>query len=165
MEIENVVWHIQAAELLKLKDAQYKIDITKNWYSQENCYIAKYGSNEQIVAILCSNKTIADAKLSAFMKFVKAQTKGADSIRYIWAIQDDVDLETKQIEGYNIEIVTEKKLLDSLVDFDDYKRDIVRRFTEKEIYEGYGLVTSSIYVEQVLDCYYLYFLFHLFLLL
>lgn len=147
MEIENVVWHIQAAELLKLKDAQYKIDITKNWYSQENCYIAKYGSNEQIVAILCSNKTIADAKLSAFMKFVKAQTKGADSIRYIWAIQDDVDLETKQIEGYNIEIVTEKKLLDSLVDFDDYKRDIVRRFTEKEIYEGYGLVTSSIYVE------------------
>lgn len=147
MEVENVVWHIQAAELLKLKDSQYKIDVDKHWYSQENCYVARYGRNGQIVAILCSIQMIADAKISTFLRFVKGQTKETDDIRYIWAIQDDVDLETKQIEGYNIEIVTEKKLLDSLVDFDDYKRDIVRRFTEKEIYEGYGLVTSSIYVE------------------
>lgn len=147
MEIENVVWHIQAAELLKLKDAQYKIDIAKNWYSQENCYIAKYGSNDQIVAILCSNKTIADAKISAFMKFVRAQTKEKDNIRYIWAIQDNVDIETKQVDGNTIEIVTEGKLIETLVDFDDYKHDIERRFAEKEIYEGYGLTLRDIYVE------------------
>lgn len=147
MEIENVVWHIQAAELLKLKDAQYKIDIEKHWYSQENCYIAKYGGNGQIVAILCSINTIADAKISAFLRFVKSQTKGMDNIRYIWAIQDDVNFETKQVEDCNIEIVTENKLLDTLIDFDDYKRDIVRRFAEKEIYEGYGLTIRDIYVE------------------
>lgn len=147
MEVENLVWHIQAAELLKLKDAQYKIDTTKHWYSQENCYITKYGNNEQIVAILCSSQIIADAKISAFLRFVKVQTKETDEIRYIWAIQDNVDFETKQFEGYTIEIVTENKLLATLVDFEDYKRDIVRRFTENEIYEGYGLSLNDIYVE------------------
>lgn len=147
MEVENLVWHIQAAELLKLKDAQYKINTTKHWYSQENCYITKYGNNEQIVAILCSSQIIADAKISAFLKFVKAQTKETDDIRYIWAIQDNVDFETKLLEGHTIEIVTENKLLATLVDFEDYKRDIVRRFTENEIYEGYGLSLNNIYVE------------------
>ena len=39
MEVENLVWHVQVAELLKLKDAQYKIDIDNHWYKQENCYI------------------------------------------------------------------------------------------------------------------------------
>jgi hypothetical protein len=147
MEVENLVWHIQAAELLKLKDAQYKIDTTKHWYSQENCYITKYGNNEQIVAILCSSQIIADAKISAFLRFVKDQTKETDDIRYIWAIQDNVDFETKLFEGHIIEIVTENKLLATLVDFEDYKRDIVRRFAENEIYEGYGMTLSNIYVE------------------
>ena len=147
MEVENLVWRIQAAELLKLKDAQYKIDTTKHWYSQENCYITKYGNNEQIVAILCSSLKIADAKISAFLKFVKAQVKETDDIRFIWAIQDNVDFETRLFEGYTIEIVTENKLLATLVDFEDYKRDIVRRFTENEIYEGYGLSLNNIYVE------------------
>ena len=147
MEVENLVWHIQAAELLKLKDAQYKIDTTKHWYSQENCYITKYGNNEQIVAILCSSQIIADAKISAFLRFVKDQTKETDDLRYIWAIQDNVDFETKLFEGHIIEIVTEDKLLATLVDFEDYKRDIVRRFAENEIYEGYGMTLSNIYVE------------------
>ena len=147
MEVENLDWHIQAAELLKLKDAQYKIDTTKHWYSQENCYITKYGNKEQIVAILCSSQIIADAKLSAFLRFVKDQTKETDDIRYIWAIQDNVDFETKLFEGYTIEIVTENKLLATLIDFEDYRRDIVRRFAENEIYEGYGMTLSNIYVE------------------
>ena len=147
MEVENVVWHIQVAELLRLKDAQYKIDIDKHWYGQEKCFITKYGGNGHVVAVLCSIHTVSDAKLSTFIRFVKGQTKEMDNIQYIWAIQDDVNYETKQIEGCTIKIVTENKLLDTLVDFDDYKRDIVRRFAEKEIYEGYGLAIKDIYVE------------------
>lgn len=153
MEVENVVWHIHAAELLKLKDSQYKIDFAKHWYSQENCYITKYGDNGQIIAILCSLHMVADAKLSGFLRFVKGQTKEADFIRYIWAIQDNVNLEIKEIDGHIIEIVTEKRLLETLVDFNDYKHDIMRRYSEKEIYEGSGLTTNNIYVEPLCTVY------------
>lgn len=147
MEVENVVWHIQVAELLKLKDAQYKIDIDKHWYSQENCYIAKYGVNGQIVAILCCNRLVSEAKMLSFLKFVGRQTKETDNIRYILATQDNIEPFEKQINGCTIDIVTEKYLYETIVDFQDYKRDIVRRFAKNEIYEGYGLTINDIYVE------------------
>lgn len=147
MEVENLVWRIQVAELLKLRDAQFKIDVDKHWYSQENCYIAQYGSHGQIVAILCSNKLVSDAKLSSFIKFVREQTKGSHFIRYILAIQENVDPLDKHIDGDTIEIETGNRLLDTIVDFDDYKRDIIQRFAENEIYQGYGLSINDIYVE------------------
>lgn len=147
MDVEEFVWRIQAAELLKLRDAQYKIDIDKHWYSQENCYISKYGHNGQIVAILCSNNIVSDAKIKFFLKFVKEQIKETENVQYILAIQDDVELEEKNIDGCTIEIVTEKKLFETIIDFEDYKYDIVRRFSENEIYQGYGLTINDIYVE------------------
>lgn len=147
MEVENLVWHIQAAELLRLKDTQYKIDIDKDWYSQENCYITNYGSNGQIVAILCSNKIVSDAKILSFLKFVKGQTKERDNIRYILAIQDNIGHQERHIDGYTIEIITENYLYETIIDFEDYKRDIVHRFAENEIYQGYGLTINDIYVE------------------
>lgn len=147
MEVENVVWRIQAAELLKLRDAQYKIDIGKHWYSQESCYIAKYGHNGQIVAILCSNIMVSDAKILSFLKFVKGQIKETENIHYILAIQADIELLDKHIDGCTIEVVTERRLFDTIVDFEDYKRDVVRRFAENEIYQGDGLTINDIYVE------------------
>lgn len=147
MEVEDLVWRIQAAELLKLKDAQYKIDIKNHWYSKGNCYITKYGGNEQIVAILCCSSLVSDAKISAFVKFVNDQVKGEDNIRYILAIQENVEISNKQIDDCKIEIVTEKELYNTLVDFGDYKRYVMRNFAEKEIYEGNGLTINDIYVE------------------
>lgn len=147
MEVENVVWRIQAAELLKLRDAQYKIDLEKHWYSQENCYLSKYGHNGQIVAILCSNNIVSDSKIISFLKFVKGQIKETDNIKYILAIQADIEQVEININGCTIEIVTEKRLFETIVDFEDYKRDIVRRFSENEVYQGGGLTINDIYVE------------------
>ena len=135
------------AQLLKLADSQYKIDIDKDWYKAENCYISSYGNDGQIVAILCNHKIISDAKVSAFLKFVQRQKKVINGIKFIWAIQEDVDFSIKIVNEQEIVVVTENSLLDGLVDFSDYKRDIQRRFAENQIYEGYGLTINDVYVE------------------
>lgn len=46
-----------------------------------------------------------------------------------------------------IEVVTEEKLLDELVDFTDYKRNIIRKYEKEEISKGYPLTINDVYVE------------------
>lgn len=151
--VEKVVWHKQAAKLLRLTDSQYKIDDKDDWYSQENCYISKYGKDGQVLAILCSLHEIADDKLSAFILFVKGQKKATDDIRFIWAIQEDISISIKKIDGVDIELVTEKKLLDELVDFSDYKRYITKIYENEQISVGYPLTIKDIYVEPTCTTY------------
>lgn len=147
MDAESIAWHEQVAKLLELTDAQYKINIERDWYGRENCYISKYGNNGQALAVFCSQKPVSDSKLSSFVKFVKSQKKPTDSILFIWAIQEVVDFDKKVVDNDIIEVTTEKKLLDKLVDFTDYKNYITKKCAEEQMNIGYPLTINDVYVE------------------
>lgn len=146
MTVESISWRLQLADLLKLISTQYKINVESDWYSQENCYISRYGNDNHVIAIFCTHTEVADAKVSGFVNFVQRQRKNCE-ISYIWGIRDGKETGTREINGAEIKIVTENSLLDELIDFSDYKRYIIRRFEKEQIYDGNPLSLDDIYVE------------------
>lgn len=66
-QVPVIAWRQQLADLLKLTSVQYKIDVENEWYSQENCFISRYGQDNQVLAILCSIPEVSDAKIISFI--------------------------------------------------------------------------------------------------
>lgn len=145
-EIQHLAWHVQVAELLALYSKQYHIDVEKDWYEQEHCFISGYGQAHSPLAILCRQEA-SIAKIEEFIKFAQKNHK-SDEARYIVAIKEgDIDKVEKTKSGVEYRIVSEKRLLDELIDFQGYFQFIKKNYETIPIMDGYKYAIKDVYVE------------------
>lgn len=146
-EIQYLTWHVQVAELLTLHSKQYHIDVEKDWYEQEHCFISNYGQSHSPLAILCRQEKPGSAKIDDFIRFVQKNHK-SEGIQYIVAIKEgNIDEVEKTTSGIEYRIISEKRLLNELIDFHDYFQFIKQNYETTPIMDGYKYAVRDIYVE------------------
>jgi hypothetical protein len=148
-EKKETSWHIHAAELLRLVSKQYNIDVDNDWYSEESCFISRYGKNNQLLGILCTHESPNDDVINRFVDVIKRHRKEGESIyKLVVAVKNgSFKKNSKTIQDVHVEFRYEAELLDKLVDFTDYKAFINKLYEEKEIQQGYGVTIKDVYTE------------------
>jgi DNA replication protein DnaC len=144
-EEDKMPWHEHVFELLTFPNKQYKIDFVHDYYPDEKCFISKYGQNDDIIAILCALDFPNDSTIRNFLLFAKRQKKSIS--KFIVAarnIRGDIYKTTK----YETELIirNEEEMLNSLVDFSQYKNFVEEQFEKKEITQGNKLTLKDVYV-------------------
>ncbi|HEX8019382.1 hypothetical protein, partial [Mucilaginibacter sp.] len=74
-EEDKMPWYENVFELLTFSSIQYKIDLVKDYYTDEKCFISKYGINNEPIAILCSIEYPKISSIRRFVNFAKSQEK------------------------------------------------------------------------------------------
>jgi len=145
-EDDKMPWYENVFELLTFSNIQYKIDLQKDYYSDEKCFISKYGLNNENIAILCSIELPNDSAIRKFILFTKRQK--IEFSKYIIAVKNHVG-PIQLIKKYDAEITirNENEMINSLIDFSSYKQYIKDQFTLKEITNGSNITLSNIYVQ------------------
>lgn len=146
---ESLVWREQARDLLQLSNRKsIYVFHDDDWHDQESCWIGKHGGTGCTVVLACREKLPSGMELQALVDYVNRvlSNKGASSLglEFIIALKEgDVD-KRGTLHGYNSRTVSEARLLDDLVNFDDYFRDLRKR-VEKDTLTGSGLTLEQVY--------------------
>lgn len=141
---ETKAWHQWVARILQLESHQIHIDELKDWYSDEDLFIARYGPKNSIVGILCAQNEPSQNDINKVIEFVSQQV-GKPS-RLIIAIDGQGQRRQLAHNGLSIDYRFRDELLNHLVDFSAYTSDIEFRYEAAEIAEGYTLRIPDIYV-------------------
>lgn len=145
-EFEKAPWFEDVYELFVFRSSQYDIDLHKDFYVEENCFIAKFGHNKESIAILCSFDTPNENELNRFIKF--SHSINTKYVKLIIAIKNGENASfTKIINGKSIEFRYESELLNSLVDFKYYSQYIKEQFSVKPITENSKITLKDFYVD------------------
>jgi hypothetical protein len=151
-EEKEICWNIQAAEILQLISKQYKINVKNDWYSEESCYISRYGKNNDLLGIYCTQNYPGEGEIDRFIEVVKKHKIGNESIyKLVIAVKNGkFEKKVTTIQDINVEFRFEKEMLDQLVDFSDYQAFIDEFYEKKEIMDGYGVAIRDLFTEP--DC-------------
>jgi len=140
---KRLPWHIRAAQLLKLSDPQYDIDLGdydlntriqasednpfqqldpgKDWYQKYKSYLSKYG--DKSILIFCSEKTPRQGEIDHITKEFTGKFE-----KLIIAVESNDDYARIHSNDYEIEFENEHKLLSRLVNFKGYQSAVEREF-------------------------------------
>jgi len=135
-------WYERAKNLFNLLDRQYDIS-EEDWYGEHQCYIARYGQEEERIGILCVEHPPENNTLDAFLKFVK--TKNGEFHKLIIAISEEGESSLKEYGGQRLEYRYETELLDSLLSLSEYRRYIKGYFNQRKL-ENSELRLADMYV-------------------
>lgn len=146
---ESASWHIEVAEMYKIKSVQYRINIQKDWHVNQNCYISNYGPDCEAqsgnIAIYCSIKMPTKEEISRFIQYISLYRNNYFEIIVAVKVKDNSKLE---YTFDNIRYVYKHDLLDNLVDFRDYYYNIECLYN-KNIIESTNIKIKDIYVEPI----------------
>ena len=100
----------------------------QEWHDQAQCWIGSHKGTGDLLVLACAESTnTANLQMLATYAAKRVRkNKGFDSkgLEYILAVKEgDLD-ETGELNGYPLRTVSESRLLDDLVNFDDYFRDL-----------------------------------------
>lgn len=132
---DTLIWHAQARELLKLSSKSYEFP-DDQWHDQQHCWLGKHKHNNNTVVLACRENAPDEKQQQTLLAYSKKHKQSQQGdLEIIIAIKDaDVD-ETSQfdLEHYSIRQVSESRLLDKLVDFSDYFRELRKRVTQDKL--------------------------------
>ena len=145
---EELTWKDKSKDLIELKYQQYTFEEPDDWHPTVNSWIGLDLKADKIVIVLCK-QTWPDERdfteLSLYIKKLKPnQYRDA---AYILALKDDASSTKEEVVVGDIifKVETEFTLLDSLVDFSDYKAHIRRR-VERDLLPDSNLTLRDVYV-------------------
>lgn len=146
--IESIAWHVQVYDLLTLSSNQYKIDVEKDWFQKESCFLSKYGKQGNNLAILCLLENSSKKRVEDFISFANGQYTNNTNTKFIVAIKNTkFQKYYEDIQGVQVEYTNEEILLNELIDFSDYFNYLKKTFEEKEIIKGYKHTLKDVYTE------------------
>ncbi len=140
----KVPWRINALEILQLLNHQYKVDTVKSWYSDHDCYLCTYGSEDDCTAILCCEEKPDQATILQLLQFVTFRDGNYDQL-LILIEQGNVPQHQERMGAAQVVYRYKAEMLDALVDFKLYFKDLKTRFTKEEIYLGSRKTLQDIY--------------------
>jgi hypothetical protein len=147
--VESLVWHEQARDLLQLSNSRYDFP-EDEWHEQAHCWIGTHAGTGDTVVLACRESQPDAAELQSLTDYAEKvrRNKGrnGNGLEFILALKDgDID-EPGQIDGYSLRTVSESRLLDGLVSFDNYFRALRER-VEKDTLTGSDLTLEQVYTE------------------
>ena len=144
-ENENKQWFEEVAELFPIISNQYKIDIETDWHREESCLISNYGNSDKVVGILCKNEMPTKKTIEHFINFTLQNIKSKTVHKLIIAVKEDFQINTLNFRQ-EVLFFSEKDLLSELIDFSSYRKNIIDKFENDNIIEGYEMKLNDIYV-------------------
>lgn len=141
------IWREQARELLQLSDDKYDFP-DDGWHEAQHCWIGTHNGTGETVVLACHDTAPDAAALRELADYAKKacrhQGRNGHSLRFILALKEgDADTHFK-VQGQPLRAVSESRLLDTLVNFDNYYRDLRRR-VEKDPLTGSDLTLEQVY--------------------
>ncbi|MFK7906960.1 MAG: NACHT domain-containing NTPase, partial [Chitinophagales bacterium] len=136
-------WHEKAIDLLKLYDRQYDIDKEKDWHRTYKAYFGHYGEEGKRLGVLCVHGEPSAEELQVYLKKA-SELKGAFEAHIVLM----EGMGRKKIQDFNgvaFQYRYEIELLNSLINFRDYKRTIIKDFEDKKL-ENSDLTLDDMYV-------------------
>jgi len=144
---ESLAWHIQARDLISLRNPSYEIDRINGWHEEFRCWTGFNKKTRQLIAIRCDSKESTQDQLEDFVSYVLriAQQKqiASSSIELFWAVKNSNTVKPTKIREHTLRKETEETLLNELVDFSDYFEDI------KDRVERHNLPDSALNITEV----------------
>lgn len=163
IETDKLPWHIRAAQLLILSDPQYQIDLGdydiykvslssterhntgKDWHREFNCFISSYGTDEERIALYCSDKAPNKEELDSFIDFVKSRS--GTFFKLIVAIEhEEGPKHTEEIKGFKVEYRHKEEMLNQLVNFKGFQNSLRKEFFEGKLPNS-DVALTDIYTE------------------
>ena len=136
---DSLVWHEQARSLLELSSKSYEFQ-NDQWHNQQKCWLGRHKHNNNTVVLACLQKRPNEKqqqRLLDYSKKIRQYQDGGD-LEIIIALKDGEVDETSQfdLDRYSIRLVSESRLLDNLVDFSDYFRELRKRVEQDKLAES-----------------------------
>lgn len=125
----SLAWKDQAKELIRLSSSTYDFDDPEGWHDNPGCWIGTNGKTGDLICLYPAFSATTDEQLDNLIQYADriAAQKSTRLFELIVAVQDDTVPEVTEWNGRSIRFETESSLLDKLVDFRDYEREIRRR--------------------------------------
>jgi hypothetical protein len=123
-------WEERSKELIRLSSSSYTFDPKRSWHDRANCWVGENRDNNHLVFIYPAQGEVSSAQIASVEKYAEQiQAKYQKPTgEIIFAFQDD-GVRDRSWSGHTnlVQLKTEKELLESLVDFTDYRKEIERR--------------------------------------
>ncbi len=147
-------WMRQARELVRLSSSSYVIDEDSGWHDKQGCWVGQNVNIGTLFFLYPAQSILSNQDLDVFLNYSKevAQSQDKQISEFIVAFQDRSDkLDTLKKLNTSINLFKEIKfkseddLLDSLVNFADYRIDIRKRVSFTKLPES-DLTLNDVYV-------------------
>jgi hypothetical protein len=125
---DSLAWKDQSKELIKLSSSSYVFEHEGCWHDRTSCWIGYDINTSGLVAIHPCQNDISLTKTEEIIAYVNsiAVKDNANVSEIIIAIKEPTEDATRINEPF-LKHVSEKELLDRLVNFNDYFNDIKKR--------------------------------------
>ncbi|MGZ5051386.1 MAG: NACHT domain-containing protein [Methylobacter sp.] len=145
---DNFIWHEQARELIELSSKSYDFS-EDQWHDQQRCWVGVQKHNNNFVVLACFSARPDDQRLTSLLGYSKKLWRANhkdQELEIIVAVKDGEIDETCPFdsERYSIRTVSESRLLDNLVDFSNYFREIRKRVEQNKLSDS-GLTIADMY--------------------
>lgn len=145
-ETGKLAWYMEFSKIYMLMVSQVKIDLENDWHAQQHCLISSYVESNKI-AIFCSDNDPTENEINSFLEYIFQLNKKYFFI--IVAIKESKERKkdyTKTYKNTIIKYIYKQNMLDSLVDFSNYYREINALY-KKPLMGSDSLGIDDIYVE------------------
>lgn len=148
---DSLTWHEQARDLVQLSNRSSSYEFKDNaWHDQAHCWIGAHKGTGETVVLACYDTQPNDSKLQKLFdhaaKVRHHQQHTSEHIEFIIALKEGDTDQTTELNGHSLRTVSESRLLDDLVNFNDYFRDLRKRVEQDEL-TGSDLTLSQVYSE------------------
>lgn len=145
-EYEKTPWFEEVAELFNLKTNQYNISVSKDYNDIHECYVTKYGRDEKDTVIFCTINEPSEENINKCLKYIDSLP--INFYKIIFAVKNGIkDKQNKKFGGVEVEFRYKKELIDTLVNWKNYREYIRFIFEEKEITDGGKISLKDTYVD------------------
>jgi hypothetical protein len=147
-----LAWEERAKELVRLSSSSYTFDLSKGWHDLANLWVGENVDTSQLVFLYPAQVYIVENQLRKIEKYVEQIELKNSKItsEVIIAFEDnEARINSCSSDKENVRFVTEQELLENLIDFMDYRKEITRRVTVETLPDvsDIGLTVDDVYVD------------------
>ena len=127
-EFEHTPWHIRARDLLKIKSPSY-VFADNSWQEEAKCWVGRDTHTNELICVRCTPTALTNAALSEFREYairLKAARNAPGTVLVV-AIEKSLHGSCDTVFGTDVRYETEDTLLDTAVNWEDYRSDINKR--------------------------------------
>ena len=145
-----VPWRDRARVLVQLKTPFYAFPGAADWHDREQCWAGIELNTGDFVMLRCAADTTTEMQLSSFVEYadrVRSQRAKSNMV-LILAVENSAATPIHGWHDIPIHFETEETLLNGLVNWLDYRSDILKRMTQTPLPDS-NFTTADVFVEPV----------------
>jgi hypothetical protein len=120
----QLIWHQHCRELIELSSPRHVFDENDGWHDLQDCWFSSNQRTNGVIAIYCPSEQPQVTDIIEAIAYINSQLSGNQTLERVFVISHEA------IEGFalaqypQVELKMENQLLDGIVNFSDYKRQL-----------------------------------------